>query len=477
MRAQVRASRIVAFLAACSLIGIFGSAVSKAAPPDWKAVGDESAALLSRYIQVDTTNPPGNELKAAQFLKDVLEHEGIEARVFETTPGRGNLYARLKGNGSRKGIVLLNHLDVVPADKRAWNVDPFGGTIKDGFVWGRGALDMKGTGVTYLMAMLQLKRQGLALKGDVVFLATADEEAGGVQGAGPFVKTHWDLIKDAGAVINEGGDISLLSGGKQLWGIDTSEKTPLRVIMTAFGTPGHASLPKDDSAVVVLIDALAKLAHYQPPVKILPEVQAYYAQIAETVEPAIKSKYLNLAESLKDPEFAARFFRIPSNRGRVRNTLSITMLEGSNKLNVIPAQASATFDMRLLPGEDPEAAVADLARVVANPAIKFTHGGPPSFGSSPVTHPLFDAVRTVAAELSPGSVVAPVMLTASTDCGWFRSRGMPCYGFVPFALTAADATTIHGNNERISIANLTFGANSSSGNLARLRAALGRGLL
>jgi acetylornithine deacetylase/succinyl-diaminopimelate desuccinylase-like protein len=461
-----------ATIVAATAMVAFGLMVSpaRAASPDWNAVGGEAANLLSRYIQVDTTNPPGNEDKAAQFLKDVLDREGIPAQLYVFTPGRGNVYARLKGDGSRKPMILLNHMDVVPADKRFWSTDPFSGEIKDGYVWGRGALDMKGTGLTYLMAMAMLKRQGIALKRDVVFLGTADEEAGGIHGAAAFVKQQWDLVKDADLVMNEGGAIDIMPNKKHLWSIDTAEKTPVRVTMTATGIPGHGSMPKENSAVIQLIDALEKLAHYQTPFKVLPEVQEYYATISETVDASRREAMRNLAETLKNPEAAKGFLNFPANNARVRNTLSITMLEGSNKINVIPPEASAQFDVRLLPGENADDFVAELRRVIQNDSIKFSYFNTPSAGSSSAKHPLFDAARAVAKELDPDSVVAPSMLVAATDCRWFRPKGIPCYGFVPFIVPDKEWGGVHGNNERVSVSALTFGVHAMYELLLKLAA-------
>ena len=217
---------------------------------DETALEQEALSALAEYLRIDTTNPPGNEIKAAQFFKAIFEREGIEAQVFESAPGRGNIYARLKGDGSKKAIVLLNHMDVVPADRGYWSVDPFSGITKDGHLWGRGALDMKGMGIVELMAMLALKRQGMPLKADVIFLGTADEEAGGAMGAGFIVKEHFDLIMDAGVVLNEFGGILVADDGKvRYYTAYPAEKTPLWLKLIATGPPGHGSGPRPDSAV------------------------------------------------------------------------------------------------------------------------------------------------------------------------------------------------------------------------------------
>src|SRR5688572_2454717 len=243
------------------------------------ALEQEAVSLLSRYIQIDTTtNPPGNEIKAAQFFKAIFDREGIESRIIESAPGRGNIYARLRGDGSKRALLLLHHMDVVPADARLWKEPPFDGAVKDGFIWGRGAIDNKGGGVMELMTLLALKRQNARLKGDVIFLGTADEEAGGVFGAGYLLDKHRELFKDVGVVLNEGGGIRLGEDGRaRLYSVGVAEKVPLWLKLAALGAPGHAASPGSDQAVLKLIAALNRIAAYQSPIKVVPEVQKFYA--------------------------------------------------------------------------------------------------------------------------------------------------------------------------------------------------------
>ena len=202
----------VRLTAALAIFVIFPVAASGAdAPFSWKALEDEAVSLLGRYIQIDTTNPPG---KAARFFKELFDREGIEAQIIESAPGRGNIHARMRGDGSKKAVVLLSHMDVVPADAKLWKEPPFSGVIKDGVIWGRGAIDNKGGGVMALMTMLALKRQNAQLKGDVIFLGAADEEAGGVLGAGYLLDKHAELFNDVGVVLNEGGGIRVGDDGR-----------------------------------------------------------------------------------------------------------------------------------------------------------------------------------------------------------------------------------------------------------------------
>ena len=266
---------------------------------DWKALEDEAVSTLSRYIQIDTTNPPGNEIKAAQFFKQIFDHAGIEARIIESAPGRGNIFARLRGNGTKKAVLLLNHMDVVPANPKEWKEPPFSGLIKDGQIWGRGAIDNKGGGVMALMTLLALKRQNAQLKGDVIFLGTADEEAGGALGAGFLLEKHPELFKDVSVVLNEGGGIRLGEDGRaRLYSVGVAEKVPLWLKLTAPGTPGHAASPGGDQAVLKLITALSRIASYQSPIKVVPEVQKFYADSAASAPDGSARAVHGLAQSV-----------------------------------------------------------------------------------------------------------------------------------------------------------------------------------
>jgi acetylornithine deacetylase/succinyl-diaminopimelate desuccinylase-like protein len=423
-----------------------------------EALEQEAVSLLSEYLRVDTTNPPGNEVKAAQFFKTIFDRERIEARILESAPGRGNIYARLKGDGSKKAVVLMNHMDVVPADRRYWSVDPFAGVVKDGFIWGRGALDMKGMGIVELMAMLALKRQGILLKGDVIFLGVADEEAGGAMGAGFIVREHFDLLKNAGTVLNEFSFIAVGDDGKvRYYGVETSQKTPLWLKLTAMGNPGHGSTPRPDSAVNRLIEALHRIVSYQTPLKVEPVVQRFYADTAN-LEPSPERRQLlkDLKASLRDPAFAAEFTKNLMANAQVRNTISITMLEGSTKVNVIPPQASAQLDVRLLPSEDPQRFLDELQKVIGDESIKIelVLSRPPS--ASPTGSEFFKILKEIANSHDPGIQVTTPLGVGFTDCHYFREKGIPCYGFMPFKLTRQEVR-LHGNDERLSVDNVKFG--------------------
>lgn len=445
------------------VLALAGVAKAAEAPREKSATGmealeQEAVLLLSEYLRVDTTNPPGNETKAAQFFKAIFDREGIEARILESAPGRGNIYARLKGDGSKKAVILMNHMDVVPADRRQWSVDPFAGMVKDGFIWGRGALDMKGMGIVELMTMLALKRQGVLLKGDVIFLGVADEETGGAMGAGFMVREHFDLLKDAGTVLNEFGFIAVGDNGKvRYYGVETSQKTPLWLKLTAMGDPGHGSMPRSDSAVNRLIEALHRIISYQTPLKVEPVVQRFYADTADLdPSPERRQRLKDLKASLRDPAFAAEFTKTLWPNAQVRNTISITMLEGLTKVNVIPSQASAQLDVRLLPSEDPQRFLDELRKLIGDESIRIElmFSRPPS--ASPTDSEFFEILKETANSRDPGIPVTTPLGVGFTDCHYFREKGIPCYGFMPFKLTSQEAR-LHGNDERLSVENLKFG--------------------
>jgi acetylornithine deacetylase/succinyl-diaminopimelate desuccinylase-like protein len=426
---------------------------------DESANAGEAVALLRDYLRIDTTNPPGNEIKAAQFFKGIFDREGIESQIFESSPGRASIYARLKGDGSRKAIVLLNHMDVVPASKQLWSVDPFSGAIKDGYLWGRGALDMKGMGIVELVAMLALKRQQVPLKADIVFLGVADEEAGGAAGAGFIVKDHFDLLSGAGTVLNEFGYIYAGADGKVLhYDVYAAEKSPFWLKLTATGKPGHGSAPRSDSAVTHLVEALHRIAAHQTALKVEPVVQRFYADTADfDPTPEKRERLRNLKQSLNDPAFAAEFTKDRWDNAVVRNTVSITMLEGSNKVNVIPPLASAQLDVRLLPSEDPQAFLSELRATIADDSIEIQPVLSFVSGSSPTEGEFFDVLAEVASTFHPGVKVVTPLLSGFTDCHYFREKGIPCYGFMPFTLTDSDFAGIHGHDERISLENIKLG--------------------
>src|SRR5580765_3575181 len=366
---------------------------------DWNGLTDEAASLLSQYIQINTTNPPGNEIVAARWLATVLQHEGIEARIFEPTPGKANLYARLSGDGSARPLILLNHMDVVLASPEYWTVDPFSGVIKDGYVWGRGALDMKGEAVAQLMTILILKRAKVPLKRDIIFLATADEEIGAGVGAAWFVEHQPDLLRGAEFLLNEGGMTrSDGQGAVQFFGVGTTEKSPFWLDVTARGTAGHGSRPTTDNPVHRLVRALDRIADWRTPLIVTPVVERSFRDLATIERDTMVRRWLtDIRTALRDTIAVRALTSDLTYNALLRNTISITGLKGSNKTNVIPPIATAAIDVRLLPGQDPATFLAELVRVVGDTAVTIKPQGPnwPATESSIETD-MFRAIAAVA---------------------------------------------------------------------------------
>jgi acetylornithine deacetylase/succinyl-diaminopimelate desuccinylase-like protein len=439
-----------------TLVAVAIATRATAADIDWPTVEKQATELLSAYIQIDTSNPPGKETAAARFLAAKFQQEGIETEVFESEPGRGSVLARLRGSGRGRPVILLNHLDVVPASPEAWDVPPFSGTVRDGYVYGRGALDCKGLGTIEAMTLLLLKRNGIGLQRDVIFLGTADEETGGKLGAGWMVAQGFDRFADAEFVLNEGGHIRLLPNGVPVYELAVAEKTPCWLRLTATGRAGPGSAPPQETAVTELVRALERLRVYQPPLHVTPEVQAYYAALAQTQTGARRGRYRNLRNALTaDAIFRREFLADPHNAALVRNTITPTVLTGSYKTNVIPPSAAAELDCRLLPGEDPNAFVRTVKEKIADPDVHVDVllNFPPS--SSPTDNAMVAAVRALAAyDEAP---VVPGVLTGFTDSHYFRERGIASYGFVPVRLSEDEEQREHGVNERIATANLRDG--------------------
>ena len=431
-------------------------AASTAAQSSNPALQDEAVRWLQSYIRVNTVNPPGNEIAGVQFFKAIFDAEGIPFETAESAPGRGNIWARLKG-GDQPALMLLHHMDVVPANKASWQTDPFSGEIKNGYIYGRGALDTKSSGILHLAAFVALHRAKTALNRDVIFMATADEEAGGFFGAGWLVKHRPELFKNVGFVLNEGGEGEVQAGRTQ-FGIEVTQKVPYWLHLKAVGEPGHGSTPRPSSAVTTLIAALEKLRQHQFEARIVPAVAAYFKGIAPGAAPAWRARYADIATAIRTPGVLAELQRDdPSRHTLVRNTCSITRLGGSDKINVVPPEAWAEIDCRLLPDQDPKLFLAELGRVLGGAiTIETIMGFTPAVSST--DSDLYRALEAVCREHFPGAPVVPSVLGGFTDSHFLRDLGITAYGFTPVVIPFEDEGTIHGNNERISVENVRRGA-------------------
>jgi acetylornithine deacetylase/succinyl-diaminopimelate desuccinylase-like protein len=428
---------------------------------DYAKLREETAQRLSEYIRINTSNPPGNELAAARWLADVLAKEGIRGMILDTAelgPGRANFYARLPGDPGGRGIALVHHMDVVTATAKDWMVDPFGGEIRDGYVWGRGALDMKGHGVIQLMALIALKRAGVQLTRDLVYVGNADEEIGGL-GSRTFVQRHPDLVKQIEYVLTEGADTRVEKGKVRWFGIDVGEKRTWWKKLVASGTTSHASVPLGDNPVDRLIRALNRIVGYETPIRLTPAVDRFFkAQARDQTGPG-KAWLASAAAALDTKEGRAWILSEPERNALLRATITPTVLRGSEKTNVIPQEASVELDIRLLPDEDTVAFRRTLERLIADPKIRIEAVGdmaPPY--SAPLDTEMFHALERAAARVLPGVPVATPMSAGATDRPYWAAAGPIPYGIDPYLVELEESRhSVHGNNERLSLENIEFG--------------------
>jgi acetylornithine deacetylase/succinyl-diaminopimelate desuccinylase-like protein len=413
--------------------------------------------VLRDYLRIDTSNPPGNERVAAEFLKAILDREGIPAEIVEVAPGRADLVARLSGDGSKKALLLTHHMDVVQADRAAWTADPFGAEIRDGFLYGRGALDMKTTAIMELAALIRLKREKVPLARDVVYIGTADEEVDAL-GMQRLIETRPEIFRGAELSLTEGATIDLRDSRERSWNVSTAEKAVLWLKLTARGRAGHGSVPPPEgTAVTALVHALDRLSRHETPIVVLPAVQTYFSALSDRFPGLDPARLRSLRASLSDDAaFRAAFLSDPVRAAQVRNTIAITVLRGGPQTNVIPSEASAEVDCRLLPGQDPKALIEEIRAALADPAIEIVPLQPVvAAPASTIETDLFRAIVATARRIAPGVPVVPAVLTSSTENALLRPLGIAAYGFEPIALDASEGRRSHGNDERISLENVT----------------------
>ena len=415
---------------------------------------DLAVTWMQQYLRIDTTNPPGNEMKAAAFYKNILDQEGIENRVFEYTPGRGDLWARLPHTTpqAQRPLVLLNHMDVVTSDAAHWKVPPFSGEIKDGWLWGRGAQDMKDEGLAQLVVMVMLKREKIPLDRDIIFLAVSDEEAEG-SGTDWFIAHQRDLLGNAEFLINEGGENLLQDGQVKYVGVDVGEKTTFWLHVVAHGRPGHASRPIPDSAPNRLVRALDKILAYQTPLRVLPVVDEFLRDMAPYEPPEQAREYKDIQKAIQEPSFQQKVASDESLNFLLRDTISLTMMGASGQTNVIPPEAWANLDVRILPGGNPNALLEDLRKVVNDPNVSIEPLNKEFrlANYSPTNTALYEAIRNVSAKYFPGTPVVPHITSGYTENQRYRPLGINAYGFNPYTATEEESNTEHGNDERIRV--------------------------
>ena len=417
----------------------------------------DTTSLLRDYVRLDTTNPPGKEALGAAFFADIFAAHGIEHEVIEVAPGRANIWARLPG-GEQPALLLLHHMDVVPADPSRWQHPPFAGLVDDVYLHGRGTLDSKALGIFQLQAMLALKAQDKALNRDLIFLATADEEAGGQYGVGWLLDKRPELFEHIGAVLNEGGRGDVRDG-KLSFGIEVTQKLPLWLRINASGVPGHGAMPRVDSASQQLIRGLAKLEHFQFPAQLLPGVKIYFNKLAADFPAPWHKRLSNVEALVGSPQQMAELREFDHRlHAQLRSTCATTRLQAGDKINVVAAQAWAEIDCRLLPNHDPQQALQSINKVLDDAGLKVTPLLSFEPGISEQDNFLYRAIEGRLKQQFPEATVVPRMAAGFTDSHFFREKGIPAYGFIPHILDAEQASGIHGDNEKISLENLRFGS-------------------
>jgi acetylornithine deacetylase/succinyl-diaminopimelate desuccinylase-like protein len=453
----------VAALAAAFLLSPFLPPHVLAEPrrePSWDPAVAEYRQLLAELIAIDSTSPPGNELRVAARLRALLEQEGIACDVFEAAEGRGNLVARLRGSGKHRPLLLLAHMDVVGVERDKWRSDPFQMTERDGYLYARGVIDDKGMLAAETLTLVWLKRLGVALDRDVIFMAESDEESGGALGVDWMLEHHREAI-DAEYAINEGGRVFLGAQRTVAWvGIQSAEKRRVPFRLVARGTAGHASIPRPDNSIAALGRALAKFSAPAFPVTLTPETRAFFPAIA-AAEPDAETAHA--MRHLDHPDSAQGYAQLVAKNlmfdALLRHTVSPTLVKGGFRENAIPSEAEATLDCRLLPGTAPEWMAGELRRLVGDPQVEITYAPParPEAPPVPFAGPVVEAVRSVCGEMAPGAPVVPLLATGASDSAQLRAAGIAAYGLLPFPLGADDVGRMHGNEERMPLASLEFG--------------------
>lgn len=426
---------------------------------DREQLAQEAAAAMSRYVQIDTTNPPGAERIAADWLKAQLAQRGVSEDVAywgPDTASRPILVARVPGSESLKPLIVNHHMDVVPADPADWSHAPFGGEIAEGYVWGRGTLDTKGLGIMFLLALEGLLRDGVQFRRPVVFLAVPDEEAGGSAGMGWLAKHAMERL-DPEWMWDEGGAMleGMLPDGP-LAGIAVAEKRIAQYRLKARGKAGHGSMPHNEVAPETLVRAMARLP--QRKVRMNPVSRTMFSAIGAAM-PGMQGKLLQRLENpLVRAVAAGKLTASPLMNAMLRDTISMTQLEAGYKINVIPEAAEAGIDCRLLPDTDPDEFEAWLSEHLDDDRVELERQEQSAKADiAPIEGPFFDAVRGALAECKPGAVVVPMQMPGGSDARFFRQQGIPAYGFAPYAIDQAEMARVHGVDERISIDNLVLG--------------------
>jgi acetylornithine deacetylase/succinyl-diaminopimelate desuccinylase-like protein len=425
---------------------------------DWTKVNSEAFEYFTNMVKIDTSFPPGNETDLAKYLQSILEHEGIPSQLAGSDPRRLSLIARLKGSGAKKPVLIMGHTDVVPVARDRWTEDPFGAKRIDGYIWGRGTSDDKSIVTGALMSILLLKRQAAQLDRDVIFVAESGEEGGGYVPGPPtygiryLIEHNWPDI-EAEYCLTEGGSFVSTGGTLLYQKVQLSDKVGRGMKLVAHGTSGHGSMPREDNAIVHLSAAVAKVAAWQPPMHLIDITRTYFERLAQISSPEDAQRYKDLFDSSKTAQVQEYFRKnnIEVN-ALLHTTISPNIIAGGFKQNVIPSEATATLDIRAVPGEDMDEFRAGMTKVIADPAVSIEPGnyrGQPAPPSSMDTE-MYRTLEAVRKQMFPQMVTLPAMSTGGTDMSPLRSKGMQCYGIGPERPTEDMVThAAHSDNERL----------------------------
>lgn len=416
---------------------------------------DKTVELLRDFIRIDTTNPPGNEEKAAQFLQEFLRREGLSSDMYHPAPGRANILSRIKGRLPGSPVILLGHIDVVPAKREEWSCDPFTAEVKDGYIYGRGTIDMKSQVICQLATFVDYARQGATPRRDIIFLATCDEEVGGNHGV-EFMLDAVPELKGASFVLSEGGSM-FDENGSVYAQIAVTEKKLSQFILKASGKGGHGSMPHGDNANEKIVAAAQRILSYKWPLKAMPVTSAYFDGVL-TDDVAGNAKFPGLKKALRLKKWKNYLERNEIYNSILRNTVTLTILKGGEKVNVIPSESCAYFDSRLLPSESHERFFAKIKKLAGDDAVIERIGEKiPAPGPSRYNTVFFQGIREAVRSVKGDIPVLPFVTTGATDMRYFRDLGIPSYGFFPVTLTKEEHMRMHGKDERISLANIQEG--------------------
>jgi len=431
-------------------------------------IENEITNILSNLVRIDTTNPPGNELKAATYLNNILTAEGFDCEIIKSAPKRANIITRIDGTDKKPNLLLLSHLDVVAANKKYWSVNPFGGLIKNGFVWGRGTLDMKSMTAIEVMVCILLKRNKVKLKGDLIFAATADEERGGNNGIKYLMENYREKIS-AQYVINEGGGVGLSINNKTIFTIQNAEKGIIWFKVKTKGIPGHGSMPdKSSNAIILMNKVIEKLTNYNPKNFLHDSVRLFLEKLAKTdirLKEAFSSIINNPQQSEKVLDKLVDFYPdlVKEIRPRVKMTITPTIIKGGLKENVLPSECETTFDCRILPGQRSDKTldvIKSLLHTIDPKNIELESLQIHEPTVSTIRTDFYENIVSVLKDFDSNYSVTPLLMTGGTDSRFFRKTGSICYGFQPRLPEKPYHRIVkreHGIDERISIRNLIFG--------------------